>query len=99
MKRVHSFSLLVDKYLVVLYYVYNKSAGNEGVNMIIKIDFQSDEALYIQLRNQIIMGIATDMIREGCASLSTPAGRGCGNQYAHRKQGLFPASAGRDSDH
>ena len=65
MKRVHSFSLLVDKYLVVLYYVYNKSAGNEGVNMIIKIDFQSDEALYIQLRNQIIMGIATDMIREG----------------------------------
>lgn len=33
--------------------------------MIIKIDFQSDEALYIQLRNQIIMGIATSVIREG----------------------------------
>ena len=30
-----------------------------------KIDFNSDEAIYIQLRNQIIMGIATDMIREG----------------------------------
>ncbi len=33
--------------------------------MILKIDFNSDEAIYIQLRNQIIMGIATDMIREG----------------------------------
>ena len=30
-----------------------------------KIDFNSDEAIYIQLRNQIIMGIATDRIREG----------------------------------
>ena len=27
--------------------------------MIIEIDFNSDEALYMQLRNQIIMGIAT----------------------------------------
>ena len=33
--------------------------------MFLKIDFNSDEAIYIQLRNQIIMGIATDMIREG----------------------------------
>ena len=33
--------------------------------MIIEIDFQSEEALYIQLRNQIILGIATSMIREG----------------------------------
>ena len=33
--------------------------------MLIEVDFNSDEALYIQLRNQIIMGIATDMIREG----------------------------------
>ena len=32
--------------------------------MVLKIDFNSDEAIYIQLRNQIIMGIATDMIRE-----------------------------------
>lgn len=30
-----------------------------------KIDFNSDEAIYIQLRNQIILGIATDNIREG----------------------------------
>ena len=33
--------------------------------MIIQIDFESEEAIYIQLRNQIIMGIATDRIREG----------------------------------
>lgn len=33
--------------------------------MIIKIDFNSDEALYLQLRNQIIMGIATAQFREG----------------------------------
>lgn len=35
--------------------------------MIIEIDFQSDEAIYMQLRNQIIMGIATSMLREGDA--------------------------------
>ena len=33
--------------------------------MIIEIDFNSDEALYIQLRNQIIFGIATSRIQEG----------------------------------
>lgn len=33
--------------------------------MLIKIDFNSDEALYLQLRNQIIMGIATMELREG----------------------------------
>lgn len=33
--------------------------------MILKIDFNSDEALYLQLRNQIILGIATDKIRDG----------------------------------
>ncbi len=33
--------------------------------MIIEIDFNSDEALYIQLRNQIILGIATNRFREG----------------------------------
>ena len=39
--------------------------AKDGENMIIKIDFESEEAIYIQLRNQIIMGIATDRIREG----------------------------------
>ena len=33
--------------------------------MTIEIDFNSEEALYIQLINQIIIGIATDQIREG----------------------------------
>ncbi len=33
--------------------------------MVIKIDFQSEEALYVQLMNQIILGIATSMIQEG----------------------------------
>lgn len=35
--------------------------------MLIEIDFNSDEAIYIQLRNQIILGIATSTIHEGDA--------------------------------
>lgn len=33
--------------------------------MYVQIDFNSDEAIYIQLRNQIIFGIATSRIQEG----------------------------------
>ncbi len=33
--------------------------------MIIKINFNSTEAIYMQLRNQIIMGIATAKLQEG----------------------------------
>ena len=33
--------------------------------MIIEVDFNSDEAIYIQLCNQIIMGFATSDIHEG----------------------------------
>lgn len=33
--------------------------------MLIEIDFNSDEAIYIQLCNQIILGIATSVIQEG----------------------------------
>ena len=33
--------------------------------MVIEVDFNSDEALYLQLRNQIILGIATAQFREG----------------------------------
>lgn len=33
--------------------------------MLIQVDFDSAEAIYIQLCNQIIMGIATSVIREG----------------------------------
>ena len=35
--------------------------------MYIEIDFNSEEALYLQLCNQIIMGIATSRFREGDA--------------------------------
>ena len=33
--------------------------------MLIEIDFNSDEAIYLQLKNQIILGIATSQFREG----------------------------------
>lgn len=33
--------------------------------MILNIDFNSDEAFYVQLRNQIIMGIAMSQIQDG----------------------------------
>ena len=33
--------------------------------MLIEIDFNSNEAIYVQLQNQIIMGIATSVIHEG----------------------------------
>ena len=33
--------------------------------MLIEIDFNSDEALYVQLQNQIIMGIATSQLAVG----------------------------------
>lgn len=37
----------------------------DGERMILEIDFNSDEAIYIQLKNQIIFEIATDRLREG----------------------------------
>lgn len=33
--------------------------------MLIEIDFNSPEAIYIQLRNQIVMGIAQDKLHDG----------------------------------
>ena len=33
--------------------------------MVIEIDFNSEEALYMQLRNQIILGIASSQFEEG----------------------------------
>ena len=33
--------------------------------MVIEIDFNSDEAIYVQLINQIILGIATSRLQEG----------------------------------
>ena len=37
----------------------------DGEHMILKIDFNSDEAFYLQLCNQIILGIATEAFCEG----------------------------------
>ena len=37
----------------------------EGDTMLIEIDFSSDEAIYQQLCNQIILGIATSRISDG----------------------------------
>ena len=37
----------------------------KGDTMLIEIDFNSDEAIYVQLQHQIIMGIATEVLREG----------------------------------
>ena len=33
--------------------------------LLLEVDFNSDEAIYVQLCNQIILGIATSAIREG----------------------------------
>lgn len=40
-------------------------ATKDGERMILKIDFNSDEAFYLQLCNQIILGIAMETFCEG----------------------------------
>ena len=60
--------------------------------MYIEIDFNSDEALYLQLRNQIIIGIATSQFQEG-DTLPSVGGYDW-HQYAYREQGIFCAQAG-----
>ena len=47
------------------YNAYNRKFWREVIVLLIKIDFNSDEAFYIQVRNQVIMSIATDAIGEG----------------------------------
>lgn len=42
---------------------YTKEKG--ATRMLIEVDFNSDEAIYIQLCNQIILGIAMSDIQEG----------------------------------
>ena len=41
-------------------------------NVVIEIDFNSDEAIYVQLMNQIILGIATSRLQEGDPLPSVP---------------------------
>lgn len=48
-----------------MFYNYYNISKKDGEGMVLTIDFESDEAIYIQLRNQIIIGIAADRIREG----------------------------------
>ena len=52
--------------------------------MLIEIDFNSEEAIYIQLRNQIIMGIATSKVHEGD---SLPSVRPSPTMRHHHEQG------------
>lgn len=57
-----TFSLQPKK---LCYNLYITNTQEKGESMLIKIDFNSEEAIYMQLRNQIIMGIATSKINEG----------------------------------
>lgn len=43
----------------------SRNSDRIGRKMFIEIDFNSDEAIYMQLRNQIILGIATSRFQEG----------------------------------
>ena len=45
--------------------MYNTPEKGDGYMLLLEVDFNSDEAIYIQLCNQIILGIATSVIREG----------------------------------
>lgn len=53
--------------ITIGYYNFRRSKFEcrEVAVLIIEIDFNSDEAIYMQLRNRIIMGIATAELREG----------------------------------
>ena len=59
------FLVFTRKYNCANMYITMTAKEKEGCAMLIEIDFNSDEAIYIQLRNQIIMGIATSTIHEG----------------------------------
>ncbi len=56
---------LILKKFMLCAIMYITGITKDGENMLLQIDFNSDEAIYIQLRNQIIIGIATESIREG----------------------------------
>lgn len=57
----------LENLMFLCYSMYNKieHKRKQGAMLIIEIDFNSDEAIYIQLCNQIIMGIATDQLKVG----------------------------------
>ena len=51
--------------MLQVYRTADFSCDGKGLLMIIEIDFNSDEAIYQQLCNQIILEIATSHLREG----------------------------------
>ena len=51
--------------LPLCYMIAITGITKDGESMILRIDFNSDEAIYIQLCNQIILGIAMSDIQEG----------------------------------
>lgn len=61
--KTFSESLLTSQFYC--YMICDTERSSEGSAMYIEIDFNSDEALYVQLCNQIILGIATSRFREG----------------------------------
>jgi DNA-binding transcriptional regulator YhcF (GntR family) len=48
----------------MLYYIYNKYNTGGGY-LYLKIDFNAETPIYTQLRNQIVVGIASGAIKEG----------------------------------
>ena len=66
--------------------------------MVLKIDFDSEEALYTQLCNQIICGIAMDVLHDGD---SLPSVRQLADEiginHAYSQQGICCIETGRIS--
>ena len=49
--------------------------------MILKLDMNSTVPIYVQLRNQIVMGIGHGELKEGAAADGKTACVGCGSEY------------------
>ncbi len=64
-KIIYTGIYLILKKVLSCAIMYITGITKDGEKMLLQIDFNSDEAIYIQLRNQIIIGIATESIREG----------------------------------
>ena len=63
----------------------------------IQIDFNSDEAIYIQLRNQIILGIATSQLQEGDPLPSVRQMADCIGINMHTVNKAYSAAPGGNS--
>ena len=56
---------------------------------LLEIDFNSEEAIYMQLRNQIILGIATSRLQDGDTLPSAGTGRNASESVYHSGQGAM----------